>query len=212
MNGIFGVGPLEVVVVLILVLLVFGPERLPELTRNLGRMIRQLRETYLQFVTEFRDELAPIATEIDAATRDLRQDLYAIREAADIRGLIPNITADEINPLKPLPPGTTPATPAAPALPAPAVTPTAATAAPAAFTAPPLPSNKNVSVNAANASANASTNGKHIGTNGKTAPAARLRPYSSATPPVTLSDDNPWASVGAVVRSDKLDDDNPWKS
>ena len=84
MNGIFGVGPLEVVVVLILVLLVFGPERLPELTRNLGSMIRRLRETYLQFVTEFRDELAPIATEIDAATRDLRQDLYAIREAADI--------------------------------------------------------------------------------------------------------------------------------
>ena len=40
MNGLFGVGPLEVVVVLILVLLVFGPERLPELTRNLGSMIR----------------------------------------------------------------------------------------------------------------------------------------------------------------------------
>ena len=199
MNGIFGVGPLEVVVVLILVLLVFGPERLPELTRNLGSMIRRLRETYLQFVTEFRDELAPIATEIDAATRDLRQDLYAIREAADIRGLIPSITADEINPMKPLL-----AAPPPPALPT-----------PAAFTAPALPSSKNVSVSA-NGHTNSigggvNSNGKHAGTNGKVGPNG-LFSNQKAGPPVSLSDDNPWASVGAVVRSDKLDDDNPWKS
>ena len=34
MGTIFGVGPLEVLVILTLVLLIFGPERLPELTRN----------------------------------------------------------------------------------------------------------------------------------------------------------------------------------
>lgn len=208
MNGIFGVGPLEVVVVLILVLLVFGPERLPELTRNLGSMIRRLRETYLQFVTEFRDELAPIATEIDAATRDLRQDLYAIREAADIRGLIPTITADELNPMKPLPPGTT--------------TPPATTALPpaqpaAAFTAPALPSAKNVSVNGTSNANGVNGHANSIGggiSNGRHASTGTGRPAHTpkAGPPVSLSDDNPWASVGAVVRSDKLDDDNPWKS
>lgn len=198
MNGIFGVGPLEIVVVLILVLLVFGPERLPELTRNLGSMIRRLRETYLQFVTEFRDELAPIATEIDAATRDLRQDLYAIREAADIRGLIPSLTANELNPMKPLP-----------APPAPVVTLPVAPAASVAFTAPALPSSKNVSTNGHGNSIGG--NGRHTNTNGRVGPNGLFN-NPKAGPPVNLNDDNPWASVGAVVRSDKLDDDNPWKS
>ena len=101
MQGIFGVGPLEVLVVLVLVLLVFGPERLPELTRNLGNAIRRLKETYVAFVTEFKDELTPIANELDAVTRDLRRDLAEIRDAADIRGLIPSISADDIGAVQP---------------------------------------------------------------------------------------------------------------
>lgn len=37
------IGPLEIVVVLIVVLIVFGPKRLPELGRSLGRGIREFR-------------------------------------------------------------------------------------------------------------------------------------------------------------------------
>jgi sec-independent protein translocase protein TatA len=37
------VGPLEIVVVLIIALIVFGPKRLPELGRSLGRGIREFR-------------------------------------------------------------------------------------------------------------------------------------------------------------------------
>jgi sec-independent protein translocase protein TatA len=37
------VGPLELVVVLIIALVVFGPKRLPELGRSLGRGIREFR-------------------------------------------------------------------------------------------------------------------------------------------------------------------------
>jgi sec-independent protein translocase protein TatA len=41
---VFGnVGPLEIVVVLIIALIVFGPKRLPELGRSLGRGIREFR-------------------------------------------------------------------------------------------------------------------------------------------------------------------------
>jgi hypothetical protein len=29
---------------------------------------------------------------------------------------------------------------------------------------------------------------------------------------VDLPDDNPWASLGAPIRSDQLDDDNPWRN
>jgi sec-independent protein translocase protein TatA len=39
------VGPLEIVVVLIIALVVFGPKRLPELGNSLGKGIREFRDT-----------------------------------------------------------------------------------------------------------------------------------------------------------------------
>ena len=39
------IGPLEILVVLIIALVVFGPKRLPELGSSLGRGIREFRET-----------------------------------------------------------------------------------------------------------------------------------------------------------------------
>ena len=39
----FGVGPLEIVVVLVLALLVLGPKRLPDTARSLGRGMREFK-------------------------------------------------------------------------------------------------------------------------------------------------------------------------
>ena len=41
----FGIGPLEIVVVLIIVLVIFGPKRLPDLGRSLGRGMREFKES-----------------------------------------------------------------------------------------------------------------------------------------------------------------------
>jgi sec-independent protein translocase protein TatA len=40
---VFGVGPTELMVILIIALLVFGPKRLPEVGRTLGKSLRELR-------------------------------------------------------------------------------------------------------------------------------------------------------------------------
>ena len=39
------IGPLEIVIVLIIVLIVFGPKRLPEMGRSLGRGIREFKDS-----------------------------------------------------------------------------------------------------------------------------------------------------------------------
>lgn len=46
------IGPLEIIIVLIIALVVFGPKRLPELGSSLGRGIREFRST----VTGDKDE------------------------------------------------------------------------------------------------------------------------------------------------------------
>jgi Tat protein translocase TatB subunit len=48
----FGIGPEELVLVLIVALLVLGPERLPRVARDVGRVVGELRRTS----DEFRDE------------------------------------------------------------------------------------------------------------------------------------------------------------
>ena len=39
------IGPLEIIIVLIIALVVFGPKRLPELGRSMGKGIREFRGT-----------------------------------------------------------------------------------------------------------------------------------------------------------------------
>ena len=39
----FGIGSVELVVILVVALLIFGPQRLPELARTLARMAKELR-------------------------------------------------------------------------------------------------------------------------------------------------------------------------
>jgi sec-independent protein translocase protein TatA len=51
------IGPLEIVVVLIIALVVFGPKRLPELGKSMGRGIREFRSTISGKDEESKPEL-----------------------------------------------------------------------------------------------------------------------------------------------------------
>lgn len=53
----FQVGPLEVIVLLIIVLIIFGPKRLPEMGKSLGRGIREFKSSLS------KDEIVPTALE-----------------------------------------------------------------------------------------------------------------------------------------------------
>lgn len=60
------IGPLEIIVVLIIALVVFGPKRLPELGNSLGRGIREFKETVTGEKTDDDDVKALSASEATA--------------------------------------------------------------------------------------------------------------------------------------------------
>jgi TatA/E family protein of Tat protein translocase len=62
----FGIGPLELVVILVVALLVFGPKRVPELARTVGRGLAEFRRAS----HDLRQTLA-----LDELQQDLRRDL-----------------------------------------------------------------------------------------------------------------------------------------
>jgi sec-independent protein translocase protein TatB len=95
MNGtILNLGATEILTILLMALLVLGPERLPALMRNIGGGIRRLRMLYVAFVTEFRNELAPIAEEVEKVTSEIQGELAAIRDAADFRNVLNPVIQD----------------------------------------------------------------------------------------------------------------------
>ena len=55
----FGIGPLELVVIAIVAVLVFGPDRLPEFARTAGRLLRQVRQLVNNAQNDLRNELGP---------------------------------------------------------------------------------------------------------------------------------------------------------
>jgi sec-independent protein translocase protein TatB len=66
---VFGVGLPEFAVLAIVALLVFGPDRLPEVARQAGRMVRTLRQMANNARDQMAEELGPEFRDIDL--RDL---------------------------------------------------------------------------------------------------------------------------------------------
>ena len=55
--GFSGIGAGEVLFVLILALIIFGPGRLPEIGRTLGKTVRTFRKASFDFTSQITNEL-----------------------------------------------------------------------------------------------------------------------------------------------------------
>lgn len=78
----FGIGPEELALVALLALLVLGPDRLPKVMRDMGRVVGDLRRTSDELKNEFLNAdkylqvntaAAPSATEEAPATAESKQ-------------------------------------------------------------------------------------------------------------------------------------------
>jgi sec-independent protein translocase protein TatB len=77
------VGPLELLVVLAVALIVVGPERLPDLARSVGRVLRQFREVQ----DEVRNMVSSgVDDDMRDAAAEFRKVTGSITRATDVKG------------------------------------------------------------------------------------------------------------------------------
>ena len=62
--NIFGIGLPEMAVITVVALLVFGPKKLPEIGRSLGKTLRSFQDASQEFETEFKKEAAKIENSV----------------------------------------------------------------------------------------------------------------------------------------------------
>jgi TatA/E family protein of Tat protein translocase len=76
-----GIGPMELLLILVIALLIFGPDRLPEIGAGLGKAIREFREMSQGITDEINQEMKGASAPI----RELQED---VKELVD---LSPNV-------------------------------------------------------------------------------------------------------------------------
>jgi sec-independent protein translocase protein TatB len=69
---VFGIGPLEIALVILIAFIVLGPERIPEVMRQLGIWTRQLREMVNNITRDYNADIREITGEITALQEEIR--------------------------------------------------------------------------------------------------------------------------------------------
>jgi Tat protein translocase TatB subunit len=82
--NILGIGPAELLLIFIIALIVFGPGKLPELARTLGKAMRELRRMSLEVTAEFAKEIQ----DMEAITEEMKDTTETIKQAADIKSTL----------------------------------------------------------------------------------------------------------------------------
>ena len=110
----FGIGFGELVVIAFLAVLVFGPDKLPDLARQAGRLVRELRKFATNARDELRSELGPEYADLELTDLDPRAIVRkhiaeAMAELDDLEDTIRNAGEDDAPaPVRMLEPGELP--------------------------------------------------------------------------------------------------------
>lgn len=69
----FGIGLPELMVILVVAIVVFGPDRLPDFARQAGRLVRQVRQFTQAARDDIRSELGPEFADFEITDLDPRK-------------------------------------------------------------------------------------------------------------------------------------------
>ncbi len=73
------IGAGEILLIVIIALILFGPKRLPEIGRQVGRAIAEVRRVSREFEREVRDAVEPFETEVRKAENTAKEQ-YKLTE------------------------------------------------------------------------------------------------------------------------------------
>ena len=80
----FGIGLPELMVIIVVAVIVFGPDRLPEFARQAGRLVRQIRQFTNAARDDIRNELGPEFADFELTDLDPRRAIRKhLQEAWD---------------------------------------------------------------------------------------------------------------------------------
>lgn len=67
-----GIGPMELLVILIIALIVFGPNRLPEIAAQLGKFINNMKQAGSELTRELKREIEENKKNVTLATDEVK--------------------------------------------------------------------------------------------------------------------------------------------
>jgi sec-independent protein translocase protein TatB len=85
---ILGVGPLEIVVILIVALLIFGPDRLPEIGASLGKAVRELRNLSREVTQGMDSARQAVVGPIEELSRPFQEASQAVQDVTQAAGAL----------------------------------------------------------------------------------------------------------------------------
>jgi Tat protein translocase TatB subunit len=69
----------ELLIILVVVFLVFGPEKMPEMARKAGRLMNQMKKASTDLTNEFKKETSVLQNEINAAHNKIDEQVDSVR-------------------------------------------------------------------------------------------------------------------------------------
>jgi sec-independent protein translocase protein TatB len=85
--NLFGMGPMEILVITVVALIIFGPGRLPEIGAQAGKAVRDFRKMTNDLTSEFQDSIGDVQATV-GEMKDTARDIQ--RETAAIARSVPN--------------------------------------------------------------------------------------------------------------------------
>lgn len=67
--NVFGIGLPEMALIMVVALLIFGPKKLPEIGRSMGKAIRSFQDASKEFEDEFKREAEQIETAVKTTAK-----------------------------------------------------------------------------------------------------------------------------------------------
>ncbi len=90
----FGMGGMEVMVIMIVALIIFGPGKLPEIGAQVGKAVRDFRRTTNELTREFNDSTSDIRSTMDEMKGTMAQ---VERESKELAQSIPASIEGTVN-------------------------------------------------------------------------------------------------------------------